>query len=249
MDKRRIPYITLGFCLLMVVVVVLLAWGGRRQSGGIVLPVSPSDSAGLGSEEQGSRLRTVSITPETVKPAISTLTRPAAYSRTQVVETFWKGGSGQSSTQVYVSGSRTRMDTAQPDGSVRHTLAQGDAAGVWYDDETHWVRLQAPSFSADRGGRMLTYETVMDLPVEAIAQADYRELEGNWCVYVETAPDKEDYVDRYWISVNNGLLVLAERLCGEDLVYRFTAGAPEIAAQAETLFLLPDGSTLTENAA
>ena len=180
--------------------------------------------------------------------AISVLDRPASYSRVQVVETFWSGGSGQASTQIYVSGTRTRLDAALPDGSVRHTLVESgegrSLVGVWYDDETEWTLLKGPALAADQAGRMPTYETVRDLPASAIAYADYREHESGPCVYTETRPDGEGYQDRYWISAASGLLVRAERLCRDEVVYRFTAGEPDVSPQDETLFLLPDGGEL-----
>lgn len=252
MDKKRSLYLALGFGALLAIVVALLVWGGRRQTREIVLPESQGDSAGVDGEGGENRLNTITITPETVRPAISTLARPAAYSRSQTVETFWSGGSGRSLSQVYVSGGRTRLDTQLADGGVRHTLLEtgpdGEGmAGIWYDSDDAWRRLQAPLLTADTAARMPTYETVLDLPVERIAAADYREKEGVNCVYVETAPDEAGYVDRYWVSVESGLLDMAERLWSGDLVYRFTAGAPEITAQEESLFQLPGGGSLTED--
>ena len=133
-------YFTMGFgLLLLVVVLLLLAWGGRRAPGGIVLPQAQGDSTGVEDGGAESRLNVVVITPETVRPAINTLSRPASYSRVQRVETFWSGGSGQSVTQIHVSGGRTRLDTQLSDGSVRHMLVVGGAAGVWYDDEREWA--------------------------------------------------------------------------------------------------------------
>ena len=246
MDKKRMTYVTMGFGVLLMVVLVLLVWGGRRQSGQIVLPEIQSDGAGVG---EGSRdsLNTVSISPETVGAAVSvlSLSRPTAYSREQVVETFWSGGSGKSVTQVYVSGDSTRLDTVLPDGGVRHTLVRAGeppAAGVWYDEETDWVRLA--DLSADQAGRMPTYETVRDLPAEDIALADYREAYGGWCVYVETRDAGDGYQDRYWVSVDSGLLAAAERLWKDEVIYRFSAGEPSVSPQEEALFLLPDGGTL-----
>jgi len=246
LDKKQTAYFTVGFGVLLLLVVLLLAWGGRRESGGIVLPAGQADAAGMEEDGDESRLNMVEITPETVKPAINTLSRPTSYSRVQVVETFWSGGSGQSVSQIYVSGGRTRLDTQLPDGSVRHTLLSGGMAGVWYDDETEWTLLRAPQLNADLAGRMLTYETVRDLPVEEIAQADYRDREGVYCIYVETRPDRQGYADRYWVSVDTGLLHAAERLCGGELIYRFTAEMPEAAAPGEELFLLPDGSAVSQ---
>ena len=60
---------------------------------------------------------------------------------------------------------------------------------------------------------------------------------------METRPDGDGYQDCYWVSVDSGLLVAAERLWQGKLIYRFSAGEPEISPQGEDLFLLPDGST------
>ena len=247
MDKKRMLYTTMGFGILLVVIMILLAWGGRRQSGGITLPESQTGSAGIGEDGQNSRLHPVSVSPETASAAISflTMSRPTSYSRAQLVETFWSGGSGQAVSQIHVSGGRTRLDTQLPDGSVRHMLVVGGAAGVWYDDETEWKLLRSRQLSADLAARTLTYETVRDLPVERIAQADYRSLEGVYCIYVETAPDSQGYVDRFWVSVDSGLLVSAEAEENGQLVYRMTAYTPpQTPCPADGRFALPDGTVL-----
>ena len=252
LDKKRMTYVTMGFGMLLLLVLLLLVWGGHRRSAAIVLPENQSEGSPMGPETPDSRLNTISITPETVQPAIAALSRPAAYSRTQQVETFWSGGSGQSSATVYVSGGRTRLDASLPDGSVRHTLVvdgpgEGEStAGVWYDDETQWRRLRADGQTADQTARMPTYETVRDIPARDIAQADFREAYGGGCIYVETRIDAEGYLDRYWVSTENGLLLAAERLWRGELIYRFTAGEPDISPQEDSLFLLPDGSELTD---
>lgn len=238
----------MGFGVLMLVFIVLLVLGWRRQTGEIVLPESQADSASPGEDNTDSRLNTVTIDPETVGLAIGTLSRPPAYSRSQTVETYWSGGSGTSVSQIYVSGGRTRLDTTQADGSVRHMLVEETPArtlaGVWYDDETSWKRLDAAELTADMAGRMLTYETVMDLPPEDIALADYRYAFDANCIYVETRFDEAGYKDCYWVNAGNGLLAAAERFQRSTLVYRFSAGDPDISPQEESLFLLPDGSAL-----
>ena len=251
--KKQSISLLLGFGALLAVVIVLIAWGGRRQFQGIVLPESQGDGAGVDEGDGESRLNTIAITPETVRPAISTLSRPASYSRSQMVETFWSGGSGQSLSQIYVSGGKTRLDTQMAGGGMRHMLLEaapegGTLAVVWYDEDPEWRMARSPDLTADRAGRTLSYETVRDLPARSIAEADYREAYDTSCIYVETIEDGEGYVERYWVSVESGLLHEAERLWNGELAYRFTAGTPEIAAQGEELFLLPDGGTLAEAA-
>ena len=80
--------------------------------------------------------------------------------------------------------------------------------------------------------------------VEEAVLAEYREKDGVYCICVATRPDAEGYADTYWISVDSGLLYRAERVCGEDLVYRFSASEPEAEPPEADRFLLPDGSRL-----
>ena len=242
-------YFSVGFGILLLVVVALLARSSRRETAGIVLPDSPIDAEDMGMEHVESRLNVLEISPETVKPAIATLSRPVSYSRTQKVETFWSGGSGQSISQVSASGGRTRIDTRMADGSIRHMLLvsrtpeeEGTAAWIWYDDEATWTVLSNGPPTADLAGRMLTYEAVRDLPVESIAAADYRMKDDLYCIYVETGPDSGGYSDRYWVSVTDGLLYAAERVWGGEVVYRFTASLLDADVPDESTFLLPDGS-------
>lgn len=244
MDKKRMTYITLGFGVLLLVVVILLVYGSSRRSGGIVLPEAPVEASGVGSSGDDSRLNVIAISPETVQAAISTLSRPVSYSRTQTVETIWSGGSGQAVYQVWASGGRTRLDTQLADGTVRHTLVANGEAAVWYDSGGDWTRLRAGAFAADTAGRMPTYETVLELPTDEIAAADYQERDSVYCIYVETAPDGDGYAGKYWVSVENGLLYAAERTCNGELIYRFSAGPLEAEPPSESLFLLPDGSAL-----
>ena len=51
---------------------------------------------------------------------------------------------------------------------------------------------------------------------------------------------------RYWVSVDTGLLVQAERLLGENIVYRMSALSAEEVEYDASLFALPDGVSLLE---
>lgn len=134
------------------------------------------------------------------------------------------------------------MDTALPDGSICHTLLSGGSFAVWYDDETNWTSLSTDQLSADALQRMPTYETVLDLPVDSIVHAEYCLKDGVYCIYIQTAPDREGYATGYWISTQSGLLFSAERTSGTEVIYRFSATEPGRDAPDSRLFLLPDGS-------
>ncbi len=51
-------------------------------------------------------------------------------------------------------------------------------------------------------------------------------------------------MDRYWISVESGLLISSETLEGEELLYRMTAYSPIQSCPSGTTFQLPDGTVL-----
>ena len=56
------------------------------------------------------------------------------------------------------------------------------------------------------------------------------------------------YGERYWISVDSGLLVCAETRLEDQLVYRMTAYGVERPLPAEADFQLPDGTVLHQRA-
>lgn len=244
LDKRKQTYFNVGFGIVLIVFVLLLAHGSLRETGGIVLPEMPADSSGTVDDGDSSGMDVIAITPETVQTAIDTLTRPVSYQRQQTVETIWSGGSGKSVSQVSVSGDYTRVDATLADGTTSHMLVIAGTSALWYDDEAEWVTLTSQEFTADVAQRMLTYETVLDLPVGDIAEADYRERDGVYCIYVATREDEDGYAEYFWVSVSSGLLLAAERTHNGELIYRFAAGEPDSEAPDASLFLLPDGNKL-----
>lgn len=244
MGKQKMTYFHMGFAILLLVVAFVLMRGTIRETIRIVLPEMPADSSGTEGNTSPNGLNVISVTPQTVQAAISTLDRPVAYQRRQTVETFWSNGSGKSISQISVSGNYTRIDTTLIDSSICHMLVSGGQAAVWYDDETAWTTLYSDQFTADIAQRMLTYEDVLDLPTSSIVDAYYRDYEGIFCIYVETEQDKNGYSEKFWVSVGSGLLIAAERLQNQEIIYRFSATEPETEEPDVKLFLLPDGSTM-----
>ena len=90
----------------------------------------------------------------------------------------------------------------------------------------------------------ISYEDVLALAPEQIAQADYRMVSDVRCIYVETAEDDWGYVQRYWVSVDTGLLAVAERLQDGETVYRMAALTVDETAPDAKTFTLPDGTAL-----
>ena len=84
---------------------------------------------------------------------------------------------------------------------------------------------------------------MLDLPTAAIVQADYRLVSEVNCIYVETA-ELDGGVLRYWVSVETGLLVAAERLVDGETVYRMGALTVDLSVPTAADLTLPDGTVL-----
>lgn len=245
MDKRTQNFVTWGIVLLTAGIVALMLVSNLRRSSRVTLPdtsTAAEDRESLPSD--GDALTVVEVTPETVQAAIATLTRPEAYSRGVTVEYLWSGGSGTVEMAVSVSGGWVRTDRTLPDGQVRHSVTDGEITYIWYNDEAEIYSGTAGDISADAEQTIPTYEDVLALPVSHIAQADYRMMSDLRCIYVETAEDEWGYAQRYWVSVDTGLLVVAERLQDGETVYRMAALTVDQSVPSAETFTLPDGTVL-----
>lgn len=246
MDKRKLNRITVGFVALMVLVIVLMLVNGLRRTAHITLPQESdvSDSTQDDGEMDGSDLTLVEIRPDTVQSAIASLERPAQYRRTFRIMLFWSGGSGESEVSVAVNGPWTRTDRTQVDGRVRHSLTDGEVTYIWYDSERDFATLAAGSITPDQEQLIPTYEDVLALKVEQIALADYRMASDMKCIYVETAENEEGYVSRFWVNVDTGLLVAAERLQNDETIYRMGELSMTSDPSFTDEFTLPDGTVV-----
>ena len=249
MDKRKLNWITWAVLAVAIAAAVLMLSGSLSRTAHITLPPSdPPRDAAAGDSAAGSGVTVVEITPDTVQAAISSLSRPESYGRSVTVEYLWPGGGGTHELYTIVRGPWTRVDRGLPDGTTRISITNGEETHIWYgyDSGAETVTLPAGEFSADVEQSIPTYEDILDLPVEEIALADYRPLDALTCIYVETAADSAGYATRYWVSVENGLLVQAERLLGEDAVYRMTSLYVDETEYDASRFTLPDGTVLLE---
>ena len=246
MDKRKLNRVTVGFVALMVLVIVLMLVNSLRRSAHITLPQESDISDNIQEEGDldGSALTLVEIRPDTVQAAIATLDRPTQYRRTFRVMQFWSGGSGESEVSVAVSGPWTRTDRTQADSRVRHSLTDGEITYIWYDSEKDYTTLAAGSITADQEQMIPTYEDVLALEVEQIAVADYRMASDMKCIYVETAEAPDGYVSRYWVNVETGLLVAAERLQNDETIYRMGELSMTSDPEFTDDFTLPDGTVV-----
>ena len=245
MRRRGISLVGVAFAVLIALVLVFMLRLTAHRPPAVVLPETGSaqSEGGVIRDEGRSAIRRVEVTPETVQRVIERLARPDNYSRTVTIERYWSGGSGLTNAAVFAVGGWTRVDVTESGGETRHVITGDGKSWIWYGADER-VFTGAAALSADEEQSIPTYEEILLLDMERIAAADYRTLDGVNCIYVETAPDDSGYVDRYWVSVDSGLLVAAERDNGNRTIYRMVGLEVEIGGADEREFRLPDGEIL-----
>lgn len=194
-------------------------------------------------EENGGQLTRIEVTPETVQSVIATLARPQSYYRQINIELWGSGETAALTTaQVWVDGGWTRSDVTAPSGMVQHNLVGEETRWIWYDEDTAVISVPADQTVSDLVQRVPTYEDVLALDAHTITDAGYEKYARSDCVYVEVEQKELGSRERYWIAVSDGLLVAAERVKEDQLLYRMTVLSTESPAPLNSSFALPDGT-------
>ena len=245
MDKKRLNWVAIGFTARALLVISMMLTNTMRRPTEIKLPdvETASDQTTENPNQTAAALNVIEITPNTVQSAIETLSRPSMYQRTITVEQFWSGGSGAYDTTVTVNGSWTRTDRTMPDGRVRHCISGADVVYIWYNNEPNIYTGSIGDVSADNEQSIPTYEAILALQPDQIVVSDYRAFSDMNCIYVE-AIFSDDYTLRYWVCVDTGLLVAAEKLFENNTIYRMGALTLDLTEPSAASFTLPDGTNL-----
>lgn len=246
-EKSRTRFAVLIALILVAAVVYSFTINlfGDTPPVGLASGGNPSGSSTDVGPEPGDAPIQIDVTPETVQSVIASLSRYRSYSRIIQVE-YLNGGTveGTLSAQVSVDGGWTRVDLATRSG-VEHTIVGEETRYRWYNSDETYAAAPADEAAGDLAQRLPTYEDVLALDKKRITAADYEARGGVSCIYVEVAENELGYLERYWVSVESGLLVSAETVKGDEVVYRMTAyqvDSPLVNAGAS--FTLPDGTVL-----
>ena len=241
MRKRRSSLIGVVFAALVLFVLLFLFRLSVHRPVEVVLPELPESDAGSETlpESDLEAIRRIDVTPITVQRVIEGLQRPDSFVQAVTIDRYWQNGSGTREINVSVSQNWVRLDAN--DG--RHVITGGGRTYIWYDGDTEYYEGDA-AFSADEELNIPTYERILQLDSSAIRLADYRAFDSLRCIFVETVPDAEGYTERFWISVDNGLLIAAERSFGNELVYHMSGPDVTIGSPREDAFTLPNGTIL-----
>ena len=243
--------LAIAIAVIVLIVGAMLTSFGRSlfalNTPSVQLPLPGEDSPGSSSSETPSgsgQYQKVEVTPDTVQSVVATLSRSDSYYRELTVETLWGDGSSATQVQVWTDGGWTHTQKILPSGAVRNDLIGEGTVYYWYEGSQTYCTAPADEFSSDLSQRLPTYETVLQLDTEQITAAGYETRGELPCVFVEVSLEEEDVVERYWISVDSGLLVCAETDSGGQTVYRMTAYTPITTPCPSTAsFALPDGTS------
>ena len=253
MEQKNRLIIT-GIVTVLIAAAIFASFGRRWFAKDLPEIVLPSPDASQGSSSGSSsaqtpsdQLQRVEVTPETVQSIIASLSRQSSYYREVTVETYLEDGASVSSAvQVWTDGAWTRTIQPLPSGLIRSDLIGQELVYYWYAGDETWRTAPADRGTADIAQHIPTYETVLQLPVSSITATGYEQRGELHCIYVQVQSPVAGYEERYWVSVDSGLLVGAESLEDGRLVYSMAALTPAESlnpADGE-IFSLPDGTVL-----
>ena len=246
-EKKRTLLAVAISCIILVAVAYSFGLNFLGSTPEIVVAdpaASASQSTGPDAAE-GQAGILVEVTPQTVQSIVASMSRYKSYRRSVEIRYSWGDGASQAIVaQVMVDGGWSRCDTTLASGMVEHSIVGEDTLWYWYDESEAWVSVPASQREADLIQHIPTYEDVLLAETSAITATGYEEKDGTPCIFVEVTREL-GYVERYWISVNSGLLTAAETEQGGEVVYSMTSGdVVSPLSGGEGAFMLPDGTVL-----
>ena len=251
-ERSRVKFIVLIALILAAAIVYSFSVSQFQDTPDVSL-ADPEQSQSMeqGGQELPDSTVLVEVTPDTVQNVIRTLNRYTSYRRTVTAE-YLSGGAviGTLTATVAVDGGWTRCGVSEEGGRTEQTIVNRDTRWLWYGSSRDYAVLPAGEASADLAQRLPTYEDVLELDRRDITAASYVERGGLPCVYVEVRQRELRYLERFWISVESGLLVASETEKDGETVYRMSSYEVESPlSEVEDSFTLPDGTVLHQTAA
>lgn len=208
---------------------------------------STGEEPGPGGTADPDRYTRVDVTPETVQDVIRTMVplQPKSFHRTVTVQTALGDGTmGTTENSVWVDFGWTMVESLWQSGVTEHTIVGEGRVYRWFSGDWTYKDWDGEERDANMAQRIPTYEDVLDLDRDLITATGYENKNGLPCVYVEVAENELGNRERYWVSVETGLLVAAETRKGEETLLLMSSGTVESPVQQGRSFALPDGTVL-----
>lgn len=244
--KQRIVFVALIVLVMAVALISAFSLSLFHKTPEVVLPSPSAPDASLSPSAPPQRdYLPLTVDTGTVQQVIASLKRPESYARNVTVELQGRSGFfGALTAKITVDGGWTQVTATLPDGRISHSLVGDGSRYIWYGTETDFRQYDASERDADLAQRLPTYEDVLAADPQHIIDAGYEDQGGLPCVYVAVEEPELGYVERYWVSVDTGLLVCATSEKDGAVFYRMSGYVVETPAAPGQSFNLPDGQTL-----
>ena len=211
------------------------------------VPVSEAgDKNGDGADNASASPEGLTVSPDNVREVIKVLSRAESYHRVLKAESFWSGGSAEYSIETWAGPEGVRVVSRRTgEDEAKNFLLLGTTLYVWYGNERNYYKTEVGGLVgdaehlADEFQMIPTYEDVLALKKSDIADAGYAVLDGTRYIFVKTVKDSLGNEDSFYISLETGLLEMAETVNNGETVYRMETESTELELPASSVFALP----------
>lgn len=215
----------------------------------IILPQSGGTDIELEGETQQYNHRVIDeITMDTssVQRVVASLRRPGEYSFTgQVTYYYGDGQTGVFSVRGAVRGELCKVVQSMPDGLFKHTILTPASVYIWSSSTLSYYKGAAGNVSADELALLPTYEDLLSVPQEEIADASFEKNgEGQLCVYARRLSADGSLEEQYYIDVQTGLLTSFTAYEAGKPTYAMQL-TPAVETVRDDWFTLPSGAVVT----
>lgn len=168
----------------------------------IILPTSDMDTS-LNSNDDlyKNNVDDLEIDKNNVKDVIASLNRPSEYTALVESTIYWSTSSRSTKYNLYVSGSKKRIECLTSDGAVDYYNLIIDDIVYSFNSSGDYAQYYIGDFSEDDYIQIPSYEDIADL--NRITDAKLMEYNNEMCIFVEA---DSFYREEYIISAVNGLL-------------------------------------------
>lgn len=220
----------------------------NNKNSAITLPGqdTPSLDTAVDIQKQNNKIvEQLEITRENVKNVIKTLKRlPEYHYKADTVYYYGDGESGGFSTEGWIAEDMSKTIKYSSSGTVQQqTLLTDEFVYIWGSrSDGSFFKGMAGDFTADDTGHIPTYEDILKFEDDNIIYGGFEKRGDYQCIVAETENPNSGYIERWYISVENGLLVAAKGREGEELVYMIEITELSFEMSDQSVFLLPNGA-------
>ena len=255
MKEKRISVIGAAVTVLVVLIIFFMARFSLHQPPEVILakPNSFGSEDLVLSNNIVDQVLRVEVTPQNVQRVIEQIKQPDEYSRLVKLERYWQEGGETSNVYVQWVKDWVRMDITENHEEKHVIITPGKASSdeiekkkrtyIWYGNSEDYFSAPAILSASEEQG-IPSNEDILLLTSDDITYTDYRMMESVNCIYMETMPDDSGYKNHYWISVDSGLLIAAERTWNEKTIFRMSSSEIDTSTIPVEAFTLPDGTVL-----